>query len=255
MFLLLFALLIAESKQSKLPLGRGWESSSTLRSEFAHQAAAADGTSVYAVSSTHVARYDRITGKLEGAVTSAGTKHLNSAFVWKGKVYCAHSNYPAKPETSDIRVYDPSADKLAVHHAFEKPPGSLVWCVREPADKFWWCCFAHYGADNTKTLLAKMDDRFRELDRWTFPKAVIDDWDAMSASGGLWDGESLLVSHHHFKVLYRLKLPKGGGELEFVEALSSPFPGQGIAVDTKVPGGLVSIDRDSKAIIFARKAK
>jgi len=64
----------------------------------------------------------------------------------------------------------------------------------------------------------------------------------MSASGGIWDGDTLLVSHHHHKVLYRLKVPKDGKELELVEALASPFPGQGIATDPKT-GGLVGIDR------------
>ncbi|QEL15193.1 endonuclease [Limnoglobus roseus] len=252
---LFLSLFLAAAGSSKLPLKPGWVAAATTASEHAHQAAAADDRFLYAVSSTHVARYDRTTGKLAGTGTTKDTKHLNSAFVWKGKVYCAHSNYPATPEASDIRVYDLADDSVKVHHTFEKPPGSLVWCVREPADQFWWCCFAHYGKDNPQTILLKMDEHFKELDRWTFPKIVVDDWDAMSASGGLWDGDTLLVTHHHFKVLYRLKLPAKGGELEFVEALTCPFPGQGIAVDPKVPGGLVGIDRDRKAIVSATKAK
>jgi hypothetical protein len=74
----------------------------------------------------------------------------------------------------------------------------------------------------------------------------------MSASGGIWDGDTLLVSHHHYKVLYRLKLPKDGKELQFVEARACPFPGQGIARDPKT-GGLVGIDRGAKKVLFAEK--
>lgn len=238
---------------SKLPLQRGWEATSEIKSEYATQAAAADEKFVYAVSNTHIARYDRETGKLLGKATAPDTLHLNSAFFWKGKFYCAHSNYPKKPEESDIRVYDPSEDSVKVFHTFNKPPGSLVWCIRDPRDQFWWCCFAHYEKDNAKTFLARMDDQFKELARWTFPAKVVDDWDGMSASGGIWDGETLLVSHHHFKVLYRLKVPKEGKELELVESLACPFPGQGIAVDPKVKDGLVGIDRMKRTIVLATK--
>ena len=150
------------------------------------------------------------TGKPLGKGTNAVAKHLNSAFIWKGKVYCAHSNYPAKPDESSVMAFDPTTDTLTVLKEFEKPPGSLVWLVHDA--KHWWLCFAHYEKDNAKTLLVKCDDEFKELRRWTFPKKVIDDWDGMSASGGLWDDDTLLVSHHHFKVLYRLRVPEKGDE-------------------------------------------
>lgn len=238
---------------SRLPLRPGWELTSEIPSEHATQAAAADDKFVYSVSNTHIARYNRETGKLLGQATAPDMLHLNSAFLWKGKLYCAHSNYPKKPEESDIRVYDPANDSVKVFHKFDKPPGSLVWCVRDPKDKFWWCCFAHYEKDNAKTFLARMDDEFKEQERWTFPRKVVDDWDNMSASGGIWDGDTLLVSHHHFKVLYRLKLPEEGKELELVESLDCPFPGQGIAVDPKVKGGLIGIDRGKRTIVLAKK--
>lgn len=250
MFALLLLTLCAAPAESKLTLKPAWKSvGDGLKSEYATQAAAATDKHVFAVSSTVVAMYDRASGKL--LATSEGkAEHLNSAFVWKGKVYCAHSNYPKKPETSEIRVYDPETNKLTVYHDFKDPPGSLVWSVHD--GKSWWCCFAHYGADNAKTILVKMTDEFKELERWTFPKVVVDDWDKMSASGGIWNGDTLLVSHHHYKVLYCLKLPKDGKELELIEALECPFPGQGIAADPKT-GGLVGIDRGAKKVVFAGK--
>jgi hypothetical protein len=253
---LLVVMLQAAEKASALPLSPGWVETKRVPSEYATQAAAADAKHFYAVSNTHVGRYDRATGKLLAAATAPDCKHLNSAAFRKGKLYCAHSNYPTTPEQSDIRVYDPAADTLKVFHTFVKPPGSLVWCVRDPADKFWWCCFAHYGDANGQTFLAKMDDEFKELRRWAFPPKVIADWDAMSASGGLWETpDTLLVSHHHFRVLYRLKLPKAGDTLELVAALTCPFPGQGIATDPATPAGLVGIDRPKRAVVFAKPAK
>ncbi len=245
-----FVLLAAvAADESKLPLRPGYAETSRLKSEHATQAAAADRDAVYAVSNTAVAAYDRKTGKLLGTSTGKA-EHLNSAFVKDGKVFCAHSNYPNKPDTSDIRVFDPASKELRVFHDFKNPPGSLVWNVHD--GKNWWCCFAHYKDANAKTVLVRYADGFREESRWTFPKAVVDDWDGMSASGGVWDGDTLLVTHHHWKVLYRLRVPRVGRELELVEALASPFPGQGIAADP-LTGGLVGIDRAAREIVFAKK--
>jgi len=251
--LLLAALVIsAEPAESKLPLKPGWVKALVVKSEYATQSACADEKHFYAISNGTVAMYDRVTGELV-AKSVGPAEHLNSGFVWKGKVYCAHSNYPKKPDESEIKVYDPATNKLTTFRHFKNPPGSLVWNVHD--GKNWWCCFAHYQGDNAKTFLAKMDGDFGELARWTFPKAVVDDWDKMSASGGLWDGDTLLVSHHHFKVLYRLRVPKVGKELELVEAVRCPFPGQGIATDPTAKGGLVGIDRPTRAVVFAVPAK
>ncbi|MBA4068144.1 MAG: endonuclease [Isosphaera sp.] len=249
MFALLLLTCAAADGGSKLDLKPGWKAAGELKSEFATQAAAADERRVYAVSNGTVAVYDRATGKLL-AKSEGEAKHLNSAFLKDGKVYCAHSNYPTRPEASEVRAYDPATNTLTVFHDFKNPPGSLVWNVHD--GKRWWCCFAHYQADNAKTVLVRYGDGWKEEARWTFPAKVVADWDGMSASGGVWDGDTLLVSHHHFKVLYRLRLPKDGAELEFVEALACPFPGQGVAADPKT-GGLVGIDRAARKVVFAAK--
>lgn len=252
---LLIFLLVAvapEAATSGLPRAAGWTTARLLASPHATQAAAADGRSVYSISSTTVARYDRATARLLATATTPDTKHLNSGFVHEGKVWCSHSNYPAMPHESDIRVYDPVTGTLAVQHVFHDPPGSLVWCVVH--DGRWWCCFAHYGDDNARTLLVEYEAGGfdRERRRFTFPAEVVADWDGMSGSGGIWDGDTLLVSHHHFRVLYRLRLPEAGDKLRLVEALHCPFPGQGFAADP-VTGGLVGIDRDRRAIVFAER--
>jgi hypothetical protein len=249
MFAFVLLAIPAASADSKLDLKPGFKATGELKSEYATQAAAADTKHVFAVSSTRVAMYERATGKLL-AVSTGEALHLNSAFLHDGKVYCAHSNYPKQPETSEIRVYDPATNKLTVFHEFKNPPGSLVWNIHD--GKQWWCCFAHYDAGNAKTVLIRFGEGFKEEQRWTFPKVVVDDWDRMSASGGILKGDTFFVTHHHFKVLYRLKVPAKGDELQFVEALECPFPGQGIAADPAT-GGLVGIDRGARKVVFAAK--
>lgn len=247
--LLLPLLLLAG--ESGLTLKPGYKETASIASKHATQAAAADDKYAYAVSNTTVEQFDRSTGERVRSGTAPDAKHLNSAYILDGKVYCAHSNYPKLPEESDIRVYDPETGRLELFHRFDEPPGSLVWCLKR--DGNWWCCFAHYKADNAKTILVEYEGEFeKELRRFTFPDKVVNDWDKMSASGGIWDNDTLLTTHHHFKVLYRLKLPEEGSVLEFVEALDCPFPGQGVAVDPKT-GGLVGIDRPGRKIVFAEK--
>lgn len=239
-----------DATTSSLPRVSGWTTARLMASPHATQAAAADGQSVYAISSTTIARYDRATGRLMATATTPDTKHLNSGFVHEGKVWCAHSNYPAVPHESDIRVYDPASGSLAVHQVFREPAGSLVWCVMREGR--WWCCFAHYGDDNADTVLVEYEQGGfdRERRRFTFPPEVVADWDGMSGSGGIWDGDTLLVSHHHVRVLYRLQLPEKGDQLRLIEALHCPFPGQGFAADP-LTGGLVGIDRGRRAVVFA----
>jgi hypothetical protein len=232
-----------------LPRAKGaYAAADTLASAHATQAAAADGRFVYAVSSTQVVQYDRATGK-ELARSTGKAEHLNSAFLWDGKLYCAHSNYPRKPHQSDLRVLDPAAMELTAFHTFDDPPGSLTWAVRRGGH--WWCHFAHYGADNAKSVLVRYDDRWKEAGRWTYPAELVADWGTYSLSGGVWQGDDLLATGHDRKVIYRLRVPEGGKVVEVVEVIAAPFPGQGIATDPKT-GGLVGIDRARGRVVFAQ---
>jgi hypothetical protein len=224
----------------------------SLASPDATQATAADERFVYAVSSTQVVKYDRATGQKVGASVGPA-KHLNSAFLWQGKAYLAHSNYPAKPEQGDVRVLDPQTMALTVFHAFADPPGSLTWVVRRGEAESWWCHFAGYGAENARSVLVRFDDRWRETGRWTYPPPLVADWGKYSLSGGIWQGDDLLTTGHDKRVVYRLRVPPGNrGEVEVAGVLGCPFPGQGIAVDPAT-GGLVGIDRAKKRVVFARR--
>jgi len=223
----------------------------SIPSAHAHQAAAADTQFLYAIGSESIAKIDRATGQ-ELAVSTGKAKHLNSGFLWQGKLYCAHSNYPRKPEKSEIMVLNPETMALSQFKDFGEYRGSLTWVVRE--GDFWWCNFARYGAENDQTVLVKLDDNWKEQGAWTYPPEVVREIGRHSISGGVWRKGELLVTGHDHRVLYRLRLPTEGTILEFVSAVPAPFPGQGIATDS-VSGGLVGIDRAKKRIIIAHQGE
>ncbi len=232
--------------------GPFWKSTGVMPAAEAHQAVAADEKYVYAVTNTLVAKYDRTSG--ERIVVSSGdtpVKHLNSGFVWDGRLFCAHSNYPQTPEQSEIKVLDLESLRLATFKDFSTGNfgGSLTWAVRY--DDHWWCNFARYGDENAQTFLVKFNDDWKERGRWTYPAEVIRELGRMSLSGGLWRGGLLLVTGHDDPVLFRLRLPREGRVLEFVDQQAAPFTGQGIA-DDPVTGGLVGIHRAKQQVVFAR---
>jgi hypothetical protein len=239
----------APPRAADLPRAKGaYVATGSLSSSDATQAAAADDKYVYAVSDNNVVKYDRATGK-ELARSKGRAQHLNSAFLDGGKLYSAHSNFPRKPDESDLRVLDPATMQLTVFHAFTDPPGSLTWAVRRDGD--WWCHFAHYGKDNARSVLVRYDRDWRETGRWTYPPELVADWGNYSLSSGIWQGEHILATGHDKKVLYRLKVPRAGKVIELVEVIPSPFPGQGIAADPAT-GGLVGINRAKKEVVFAK---
>ena len=224
-----------------------WIQTRALPAAEAFQAAAADDEFVYAISSTLVAKYSRETGE-RIAVSQGEAKHLNGGFFWKGRLYCSHSNYPLKPEQSQVKVLDVESMRLSTFKDFGDFGGSLTWVVRH--DGHWWCNFAHYGADNSRTFLVKFDDDWRERGRWTYPASVIRDLGQYSLSGGLWHGGDLLVTGHDDPVLFRLRLPEQGDVLEYLDRQRAPFTGQGIAHDPRT-GGLVGINRSKRLVVFA----
>ncbi len=227
----------------------GWVKSKAVAAPEAFQAAAADEKHFYAIASTQVAKYDRVSGK-RVAVSQGEAKHLNSGFFWKDELYCAHSNYPQTPEQSEIKLLNVDQMKLSTFKDFGNYGGSLTWAVRK--DGHWWCNFAHYGDANRRTFVAKFDGDWREQGRWTYPAALIRQLGRYSLSGGIWDDDHLLVTGHDAQVVYRLRLPEIGDTLELVDQFPIPFTGQGFALDP-VTGGLVGINRSRREIIVAAR--
>jgi len=227
--------------------GPSYVKTTALPAPEANQAAAVDERFVYAIDNRVVGKYERSTGRLL-AKSTGEAKHLNSGFLSEGRLFAAHSNYPTKPERSEIKVLDPESMALTNFKRFEENRGSLTWAVKR--GDHWWCTFAHYGADNPKTVLVKLDGEWRERGAWTYPAEVIQDLGTMSISGGLWQGNMILATGHDHRRIYRLRLPAQGTILELVDVVPSPFPGQGIAADPKT-GGLVGIDRAKREVVFA----
>lgn len=233
---------------ARAAMGAAYVQTDVLPAPEANQAAATDDRFVYAIDNARIAKYDRASRARVG--TSTGdAHHLNSGFMWEGKLYAAHSNYPQKPERSEIKVLDPQSMVVSTFKEFGDYRGSLTWAVRRP-DGHWWCTFAHYGADNAKTVLVELDETWKEQGAWTYPPEVVRELGKMSISGGLWQGETLLATGHDLRVIYRLRVPKQGPVLELIDKVPSPFPGQGIATDAKT-GGLVGIDRTQRQVVFA----
>ncbi|MGD9648584.1 MAG: hypothetical protein AB7U73_22930 [Pirellulales bacterium] len=226
-----------------------WRQTASLTAAEARQAAAADQQFIYAIGSREIAKYDRKTGERVALSIGAAT-HLNSGFFWQGQLYCAHSNYPARPELSEILVLDPVSMKLSEFHRFAAQPGSLTWAVRH--DDAWWCNFAFYDADNAKSYLARFDDRWKERARWTYPAELVAKLGRHSLSGGLWYGDELLATDHDNPVIYRLRVPTKGEVLELVAIEPAPFAGQGIAVDP-LTAGLVGVVRKKSLVVFAER--
>lgn len=237
----------AEPEVASTGKSRDWSLAATLDAPEAHQAAAADEKFVYAITNTRVAKYDRRTGK-RLAVSTGDAQHLNSGFLWDGKLLCAHSNYPKTPELSEIKSLDLESMRLSTFKDFGNFGGSLTWAVRR--DDHWWCNFARYGADNKKTFLVKFDRDWNEKGRWTYPDSVIHKLGSYSLSGGIWREDDLLVTGHDDPQLFRLRLPRQGTVLELIDTQSVPFTGQGFASDGQ-SGGLVGINRAKQQIVFA----
>ena len=214
------------------------------------QAAAATTDHVFAITSDKVAVYARRSGQRIG-VSTGPARHLNSGLVWKGKLLCAHSNYPQLPEKSEVKVLDPLTLKLTTFKSLGDRGGSLTWIVRR--GPHWLCNFARYDEHNHETFLVEFDAQFKELRRWTYPRSVIEKLGRFSLSGGVWYQDELLVTGHDDPVAFRLQLPPTGKQLKHLGSYPVPFSGQGFAVDP-VGGGLVGIHRARRQVIFARRS-
>ncbi len=227
----------------------GWNETRRIPAPEAHQAAAADQEFYYAVTNDKIAKYSGTGEKISESTGPA--KHLNSAFLFEGNLLCAHSNYPALPEQSEIKLLDTATMQLTTFKEFGNFGGSLTWCVLR--ENHWWCNFAKYGDKNGETFLVKFDRDWKEVGRWTYPESVIKELKGMSVSGGIWYQHQLLVTGHDDPVFFVLDLPEKGTVLEHVRTVKMPFTGQGFDYD-KWTHELVGIDRKKRELVTAELA-
>jgi hypothetical protein len=111
----------------------------------AGQGVAVDARYFYAVDDTAIGKYDKKTGALVARWTQEKEGpliHLDGAVLRDGKIYAAHSNYPAWPMTSSVEIWDAATLKHIGTHSFGINWGSLTWI--DFHDGFWWMAFANY---------------------------------------------------------------------------------------------------------------
>ncbi|TWT86354.1 Zinc carboxypeptidase [Neorhodopirellula pilleata] len=221
----------------------------------AHQAVAVDASSLYAISNRTIGRYDKESAKFLvrwEAPAKSGIEHLNSGVVIDGKLYCANSNWPAKPLKNTVEIFEAETLKHVESKPFSETQGAINWIDRH--QDTWWIAYAFYGdAEVRRTKLVRYDSNWKVTGQWTFPESVIQRFLPNSNSGGAFgpNGQLFVTGHDHAEV-YVLDVPADGGELDHVATLPAPIAGQGIVWDDDDLGVLIGIVRGRREVVFMR---
>ncbi len=211
----------------------------------ARQGVAVDSGFFYVAENASIAKYARDSGEIvarwSGDIDGPPLIHLDSLVVYEGRLYAAHSNYPGRPMTSSVEIWDAATLEHVDTHSFGIDRGSFTWLDRHEGS--WWGAFANYDkiqkgesvpyGETDRTQVVRMDDSFSVLEAWTLPDAVLDRMRPMSNSGGSWGPDGLLyLTGHDRNELYAVRPPRGGSELEWIATVRAPgMEGQGIAFD------------------------
>jgi len=222
----------------------------------ANQGVAVDADHYYAIGAAVIAKHRKADGARVArwvAPAGSGIRHLNAGVVVDGRLYCAHSNFPLKPDESSVEVFDAATLTPLDRHVFVAPPGSLTWAV--PYQGGWLACFAHYAATSevARSRLVAYDHDWKPRQEWSFAPEVLVKFGRMSCSGGgVGPDGKVGVTGHDARELYVLDLPAGGGVATL--AAVRPFPGEGqaFAWDPARPGELAAISRRARVIVVAR---
>ena len=222
----------------------------------ANQGVAVDEGYYYAINDAALGKYRKTDGSVVArwsAPPGAGIRHLNAGVVVDGRLYCAHSNYPLKPDESSIEIFDVDTLRPVDRHVFADPPGSLTWAV--PYEGGWLACFAHYAATSqvARSRLVAYDRGWRPRREWSFAPEVLAKFGRMSCSGGgVGPDGNVGVTGHDARELYILGLPPAGGVATLVAVRPFPGEGQAFAWDPARPGELVAISRRARTLVVVR---
>ena len=233
------------------------DSLEAYKAPLARQAVAVDANFLYAINNTGIEKLDKFTGESIKIWkdTTGSLKHLNSGIILEGKLYCAHSNFPDSPMSSSIEVFDPDELQPIESYSLGIDIGSATWI--DWHNGHWYVAFAHYsesgkepGKNNHWTQLVKFTKDWERVGGWIFPKELLNRFGVMSNSGGFITKEgTVYITGHDNKELYRLEFPTMGYTLKWINTISAPFEGQGIAQDPKDEKVIYGISRSKGQII------
>lgn len=229
----------------------------------ARQGVAAGPEFLYAINNHALGQYRKDTGeRVRGWECPEGDPliHLNAGIVHAGRLYCAHSNYPAVPMHSSVEIWDAATLQHVATHSFGRTDGSLTWIDRR--DGRWLACFVHYGKKGGEpgrgpewTRLVEYDDDWRETGGWVLPAALVAKLGGRgySCSGGaLGPDGRLYVTGHDEPELYVLEFPSAGPELRWVATIPVPAEGQAFGWDPLERGVIYLLSRKTREIIVGR---
>jgi hypothetical protein len=167
--------------------------------------------------------------------------HMDSGTVVGDRLYAATSNYDESPMTSSVEVFDTRTLRHLETFSFGIFRGSMTWLDRH--DGSWWAGFANYDVvpdgqtepygKTLNTQVVQLDDRFRVVQAWTIPHAVLDRFRPMSNSGGSWGPDGRLwLTGHDLDEAYVMELPQAGSDLRWIATVKLPtVEGQATAWD------------------------
>ena len=229
----------------------------TFSSPDAHQGVAVGAAQVFTIDNTSIAMHDKATGALLKrweAPKDTAFKHMNSAVVKDGRLYCAQSNYPEVPMRSALAIFDAATLEPVDQVDFGITDGSLTWM--DWYEGHWWGCFVHYDhrppvdKTNRDSTLVRFGSDWQRERVWHFPEPVLRRCAPYSISGGSWAPNGrLYVTGHDRAEAYGLRVPADGEILKLEGAVELPMHGQAIAFDRSGSGLLYGIDRKSQQVV------
>jgi hypothetical protein len=224
----------------------------------ARQGVVVDAESIWAIDNHALAKYRRADLKRVAewqCEEGQPLTHLNAAYLFEGRLYCAHSNYPGVPNLSSVEIFDAGTLEHIGSHSFGHGLGSLTWIDRR--EGAWYLCFVYYakkgaepGKDPSWSQVIKFDDQWRPSAAWTFPSELTTRFAGYSSSGGAFgpDGK-LYVSGHDATELYALEFPTAGSVLKWVETIPISAEGQAFCWDPSSRGVLWTILKQTREVI------
>ncbi|WP_039996336.1 hypothetical protein [Sphingomonas sanxanigenens] len=223
----------------------------------ARQGVAVDDTHFYAITNSHIGKYDKQSGRKLGEWVGdkRRIRHLNSCVAADAQLVCANSNFPQVPMASSVEIFDTATMRHIRSIPFGMRLGSLTWV--EKRDGQWWAGFANYdtkggepGRDHRFTLVATFDDQWRMTGGYRLPDSVLERFAPMSNSGGSWGADGLLyLTGHDLPEIYVLAAPGEGPVMEHVATIAAPLEGQAWAWDRSAPRRIFGITRKAGEVV------